>query len=1155
MKQFYLIFFTLISFISSAQELLKDINTSNASSHPRAMVEANGKQFFIAKESTGFSGLWVTDGTTAGTISLKSSAFGSFEYMDRLYSVGDKIVFTTYYYGDNFNFLGKELWVSDGTVAGTSLLKDIYPGGSSSYPRNFISLGSKIVFSATDAEHGEELWVTDGTAAGTKLIKDTNPGAPGSYFGPSAMILHNNKLFFHQSTFAYGYELWVTDGTEEGTYMIKDIYPGSNSSFPYSFAALNDKIYFKANNGVNGDELWVTNGTEAGTYLLKDIQLGSASGGPDELTAINGKLVFKALGPSANRELWVTDGTTEGTMMLKEINPTNSSYPTNSSDPGNFFKVGNEILFTAADGTIGRELWKTDGTTAGTVLVKDINSNSTGIQNLTFAPYNYPLQRHYFVINDILYFLADDGSTGYELWRSDGTTVGTMLVKDITPGLIAPAYSNFAVFGSRLSFLINDKEGNANYWRTDGTTNGTVKLDDIFSGASNIYPLLSVNSTSEYFAAYHEMGGYELFKSNGSTLALVKDVNTNSQIISTTFDYKLADKENVYFSINDNKHGLELWRSDGFGNNTSLFQDFNLFGKNSYANVDFYDDYYSNSSQFGSMHKFNGYYYVSVGSNLWKVNATSKELWQQNSTTVKYMGVFWGKLFWTAFDKLYKSDGNTIEVVYTIPNVSMSTYETAAFSEVNGNLFFVYHNNTSGYELWKTDGTTSGTKIVKEITPGFSSTSFGKFKVVGNKLFFTVNNGPSGAELWVTDGTEAGTVMVKDVNPGSGSSNPAYLTNFNNSFLLFTAYDPVHGTELWRSDGTEGGTYILYDFAPGTMNGGPSVLDDSFTIFQGKAYFSAFTGNYPVKLFCTDGTNVSIVKENFILTKAIVFNNMLYMSAYPGTGGAELWKSDGTSGGTTLVKDIKVGSETSNLQKFFVNDNFLYFIADDGIHGEEPWVLRACPDSLNFNSAATEKNTYRVNKAIVAETANTIASTADITYDAGKYVLLKPGFSTSIGAVFRAKTGGCIYSSITTLSSGVSQVKSDAKTKQYLQDMQEKPGVGDFIQYGNNSNLREVWMRFEEDIRPLIDKERQLNFELNTLEKQRTEAHVTGNQQALSNLYITKAEKERAHEAAKQEVSQYSFFIVPVRNEQGEKLGYDLIIYAGGKVHQSSIRN
>ena len=135
-------------------------------------------------------------------------------------------------------------------------------------------------------------------------------------------------------------------------------------------------------------------------------------------------------------------------------------------------------------------------------------------------------------------------------------------------------------------------------------------------------------------------------------------------------------------------------------------------------------------------------------------------------------------------------------------------------------------------ELWKSDGTTAGTVLVKDINPGSASSSIGYLTPVGNTLYFVASNGTQGVELWKSDGTTAGTMLVKDIRSGSASSYPSALAGMND-LLYFSASDGVNGTELWKSDGTSAGTQMLFNIHP-TSSSSPQYL----TTMGGFVYFS-----------------------------------------------------------------------------------------------------------------------------------------------------------------------------------------------------------------------------------------------------------------------------------------------------------------------------
>ena len=161
---------------------------------------------------------------------------------------------TSYFVADD-GAHGAELWKTDGTAAGTALVKDVRSGSSSSTPRLLATVGGKLFFSADDGVHGTELWKTDGTAAGTVLVADINPG-PGASNPDGRLRAWGGPLFFAANDGAHGFELWKSDGTAAGTALVKDIKPGPGSSFKETWQRLRGAR--------RGSSSWPTTGSTGG---------------------------------------------------------------------------------------------------------------------------------------------------------------------------------------------------------------------------------------------------------------------------------------------------------------------------------------------------------------------------------------------------------------------------------------------------------------------------------------------------------------------------------------------------------------------------------------------------------------------------------------------------------------------------------------------------------------------------------------------------------------------------------------------------------------------------------------------------------------------------------------------------------------------------
>jgi len=160
---------------------------------------------------------------------------------------------------------GRELWKTDGTQAGTSMLKDLRPGSDSSHPHALTLVGDSVFFVANNSEDVAQVWVSDGTEAGTQMLTNFT----GHLDPPRSFTALDDRLMFKTNTQSQGTELWTSDGTPEGTVMVKDLIPGSFGSNPESMVVWNDKLYFRAQPGAGQPTtLWESDGTEGGTVNL-----------------------------------------------------------------------------------------------------------------------------------------------------------------------------------------------------------------------------------------------------------------------------------------------------------------------------------------------------------------------------------------------------------------------------------------------------------------------------------------------------------------------------------------------------------------------------------------------------------------------------------------------------------------------------------------------------------------------------------------------------------------------------------------------------------------------------------------------------------------------------------------------------------------------
>ncbi len=421
---------------------------------------------------------------------------------------------------------------------------------------------------------------------------------------------------------------------------------------------------------------------------VADIRPGAASSYPFALTAVGETLFFRAEDAAAGYELWRSDGTAAGTVRVADIDP-----GPGSGYPANLTALGSQVLFTASNGSSGVELWRSDGTATGTRLIADLHRGSAGSD-----------PKYLTVVGDRVFFRANDGSSGAELWQSDGTAAGTKLVTDLLPGSDGSYPAFLTAVGNRVFFRANDGSGGFELWQSDGTA--TSRVADITPGPDGSYPEQLVRVGDDLFFSARDAGSnVELWRFDGTAVQRVADINPGPE---GSYPQSLtAIGSTLFFSATDGSSGYELWTSDG-------------------------------------------------------------------------------------------TAAGTVRVADIVPGSGSA--DIANLTPIGERLLFTASDDSGGNELWITDG--ESTSRVADIRPGAAGSYPDHLTVVNDVVYFQANNGSDGVELWrllwqLDDSTVS---RVADIRPGKPGSNPSQLKAVGD-VLFFSADDGSSGEELWSVDG------------------------------------------------------------------------------------------------------------------------------------------------------------------------------------------------------------------------------------------------------------------------------------------------------------------------------------------------------------------
>lgn len=877
-------------------------------------------------------------------------------------------------------------------------------GGKSAI--SYVQSGNKFFFSRTTDEYGSELWVTDGTAAGTTLVKDIEPGPDSSQpsFFAAATFSGTPGAYFFARTAANGQELWKTDGTAVGTQLVEDLNPGAADGVGggdiYTSRILtapdNDFAVFSGNNGVDGFEPWYSsNGTAAGTNMMDDIN-NAGSSNPYGFTLIaNVFYAFSAQDSTNDRELYT--GILGLAPNLHNLNLLGSS------NPFGLFPLGIQLLYSANNGITGNEphslnagalanltnpgdstifnfsafdsdtafftkfnllttqgeLYQTDGSVLGTSLI-------TALDCVPGGPlFSFPLNSSHVsapVINNKMVFNCYDFNKGeVEPWVSDGTAGGTVLLKDIAPGELSSDSFLFVRGANNLLFQANDTVHGFEFWITDGSSSNTKLMLDLNPGeASSVNSentLLSLllgnlnNPSSGIIFPATVKRSAKVFYSDGSaenTREIFDDSGDGDSSSSPGDFIRLGD--NVLFSARSTTKGEELFRTQGSRKTTKLLKNINRGG----------DSYPGNFVKNGRDKIIFTAENYKRGEELWITDGTARGTKLLKDIVPGIRGseptIFKARRGKRNF--LTSSDETHGEELWITKGTRRSTRlirdiaagangsDVSDVVRLGRKLIFSANDQINGNELWISNGTEASTAMLLNISAGASGSYPDDLAVLGDKVFFSANDGIHGKEIWMTDGTSAGTQLLKDIEVGASGSGPDKLV-VSGSYLYFVAETAANGQELYRTDGTSAGTILIKDIYPGVDD---SDISDITPFSESRIIFAADNGVNGFELWISGGDAGSAQLLKDIKAGAsssvpdylykVPRRNLVYFRASTVESGNELWRTNGTTEGTVQVADLNPGAENSYPHSLFASGRKIYFGATKDEAGSEPFYAR-----------------------------------------------------------------------------------------------------------------------------------------------------------------------------------------------------------------------
>ncbi|MEO8503126.1 MAG: ELWxxDGT repeat protein [Acidobacteriota bacterium] len=667
---------------------------------------------------------------------------------------------------------GQAVWSSDGTAAGTHRIAAAL--GILDYWTGIVAYGNGVAFVGSNRPQTNQLWFSDGTETGSFPL-----GIPWSWesqppLKPAAL---GDRVVLAASADSGPVRLWVGQGKKAPSPITAGCPGGCGTPVDQTFVRVGNRLVFVANDGLSGSEIWSTDGTPAGTRRLADICHGACSSGITNLRGALGLALFVAR--SSNQqgdELWASDGTPAGTRRISQFAAGTPFEIDVNGDVNLAGEISNgAFTFLAQDLQKRVQVWSTTGTLASTrqVALLDSNGGSSAPSDMS-------------ALATGVVFSACGGDR-VRIFRSDGATAGTSVLADPDPPLPCGAVPNppglsTAASGAQVFFLRAETSSTA-LWRVGADGSGLTKLAT-FDG-SQAGPLVPYSGGVALLTRLPAPD--ELWTSDG-TLA-----GTHGVILPSNQNYFSGLHTALgrfFFSSQPSGPGeLRLWVSDGTQDGTV---EIGSVGLNS------------------ELVSLGGKAYFLSGTGLWSTDGTASgtgpvgedanEFSNESGLVAMGGSLYFLTVDWNSAGRISRSDGTALGTtpIADLPRYFDPTQQTPVYKLIatTSRLFFVWIDSQHGKELWTSDGTAAGSRLVVDLDAGPDSSSPTELTPADDQLYFTATDGLHGAELFRTDGTAQGTQLVRDIAPGLIDASPEQLT-VSGDKLFFSADDALHGREPW----------------------------------------------------------------------------------------------------------------------------------------------------------------------------------------------------------------------------------------------------------------------------------------------------------------------------------------------------------------------